>query len=95
MEVVYMESKGRDIGEYIDDLKMRVASYLAVPPYIIGIEADSMFPLTIMKLVSSCNDCHKFPCPENGNYVTLSECWDCIRSANCDIYATMLDEDFD
>lgn len=35
----------------------------------------------------------KFPCPENGDYVTIADCWDCARSARCDIYASMLDED--
>lgn len=37
----------------------------------------------------------KFPCPIDGNYVRLQDCPDCERSNNCDIYATMLDEDFE
>lgn len=37
----------------------------------------------------------RFPCPIDGNYVTLQDCPECERSNNCDIYATMLDEDFD
>lgn len=37
----------------------------------------------------------KSPCPVDGNYVRLLDCSECERSNNCDIYASMLDEDFD
>lgn len=93
-EVVYMESRSREMEAYIDDLRMRMASSLVVSSSIMGVETDQMFPETIMKVVSSRSDCPRFPCPDSGNYVTLSDCWNCMRSDNCDIYATMLDEDF-
>ena len=37
----------------------------------------------------------KFPCPEDGKYATLDQCSECSESTNCDVYLTMLDEDFD
>lgn len=37
----------------------------------------------------------KFPCPRNNNkYTTLYQCEHCNYSTNCDIYPTMIDEDF-
>lgn len=37
----------------------------------------------------------KFPCPETGAIVKLSYCFDCSKSQRCDIYASMLSEDYD
>lgn len=36
----------------------------------------------------------RFPCPIDGSIVSLQDCSECKRSIICDIYATMLDEDY-
>lgn len=38
---------------------------------------------------------HEFPCPTDGRLVTFNDCSNCPKSNRCDIYASMLDEDFD
>ncbi len=36
----------------------------------------------------------RFMCPVSGALVDLNHCEDCVRKDNCDMRATMMDEDF-
>lgn len=80
------------ITGYIDYLRPRVAIPIELPQSIVNVDNDSIFTKTAMNMMTN-DSKHEFPCPENGNYVTLADCWDCPRSVRCDIYASMLDED--
>lgn len=93
MEVVCMELSSKAMEAYLDDLMMRAASSFGVPQSIIDVELGPIMAEPIKMMFTAQEKCH-YPCPIDGSYVTTSECWDCERSDNCDIYATMLDEDF-
>lgn len=89
-----MDSESGLMEAYLDDLKMRLASSFGIPSYMLEIEPDQMSTGTLKRIFTD-REKYYFPCPIDGKCITTAECWDCERSNNCDIYATMLDEDFD
>lgn len=86
----------REFEAYIEDLETRAICALGVPSAILDCEGDPMYKDTLRHVYEGryqSNSLH-FPCPSTGDMITLSDCWDCPRSQRCDIYATMLDEEF-
>lgn len=94
MNILLGRSKAFDA--YLDDLQTRASCALRIPSEFLDCNGGPAYKNTLkhMNGDSYRSSALHFPCPSNGEMVTLSDCWDCPRSQSCDIYATMLDETF-
>lgn len=91
---VLLSKRSKELDAYLDDLQTRASCSLGIPSEFLDCDGDPAYRNTLKHMYGEryqTSSLH-FPCPSNGEMVTLSDCWDCPRSQRCDIYATMLDE---